>query len=103
MTTQEWIERIELIRATEAPLICETCGSTTPEVIDRKWCSLCSRWLPVGLFNRNPTKRDGRDQRCRECASKYFKEWRIRVTRQGGVGANGRVVKLTGTPKRRAS
>ncbi len=60
-------ERIAHIRAEEAPLLCPTCGSTTPAPVERKVCRKCHRDLPMSSFSRNRTSKDGRQFWCRWC------------------------------------
>lgn len=73
LSREEWIERIERIRFEEADLLCPTCGSTTPKVVERKACVMCSRTLPLAAFDRHRTSADGRDSRCKECRSEANK------------------------------
>lgn len=42
---------------------------------DEKKCSnnACGKILPLADFHRNPSKRDGRDSRCKACVSKQKK------------------------------
>lgn len=63
----EMLERILRIRAEEADTRCHACGSTTPEIAERKTCPLCARELPLSAFHRDRTRADGRDPRCKEC------------------------------------
>jgi len=37
-----------------------------------KWCARCQRWLPLGAFSRSKARRDGYDQRCKECRRDYY-------------------------------
>lgn len=61
-------ERIARIRLEDAPPVCQTCGSTTPAVVERKVCSgPCGRELPVSEFHRNRANAGGLDYYCREC------------------------------------
>jgi hypothetical protein len=62
-------ERINQIRFEEAGALCPTCGSTTPKVVERKACVMCSRTLPLAAFDRYRAAADGRDSRCKECRS----------------------------------
>lgn len=71
-------ERIDQMRADEAPLLCPTCGSTTPPVIERKWCCRCQEWLPASAFYRNRSKPDGRDAHCKACRRPYDTVRRVR-------------------------
>lgn len=38
-----------------------------------KVCSKCKRELPVSEFNKNKRNKDGIDNKCRQCASEYYK------------------------------
>lgn len=38
-----------------------------------KVCSKCRRELPVSEFNKNKRNKDGIDNKCRQCASEYYK------------------------------
>lgn len=38
-----------------------------------KVCSRCRRELPVSEFNKNKRNKDGIDNKCRQCASEYYK------------------------------
>jgi len=73
LSREEWIERINRIRFEEAGTICRECGSTTPKVVERKACVMCSRTLPLAAFDRHRTSVDGRDSRCKECRSEANK------------------------------
>jgi hypothetical protein len=81
LSAREYAERIETIRAEEAPAVCPTCGSTTPEPITEKWCSGCQQVLPIEQFNRRFDKWRGANSYrhlCRACAARSTKAWRAR-------------------------
>lgn len=79
-------ERIAQIRAEEAPHVCPTCGSTTPEVIERRVCARCHLPRPISEFHRNRSKAGGRRYHCRECASvKRAERWQREKRLAAGV------------------
>lgn len=43
--------------------------------MDYKYCSACDTNKPVSEFNKNKTKKDGLQSRCRECNKKILKQW----------------------------
>lgn len=40
-----------------------------------KLCGDCGRELPLEQFNKNKTKKDGLQTKCRECSKKYYKNY----------------------------
>jgi len=60
-------DRIAKIRADEAPLLCPTCGSTAPLVVERKTCPMCQAFLPLSAFGRNRSRLHGVEAYCRAC------------------------------------
>ena len=99
-----WIERIEAIRLEDAPTNCPTCGSTTPKAVPEKWCPGCERSLPrtPAFFARCRGTHDGHYTYCRPCGAALSKAYRRRVIQAGGLGVNGRPVKLSGRMGRSA-
>jgi hypothetical protein len=70
--------RIHAVRAEQADTVCSTCGSTTPEVVDRKWCPRCQALLSVERFSRDRVRSDGRHPICKSCESKRGKAYRTK-------------------------
>lgn len=96
LSQAEAVSRIEAIRAAEAPPICAACGSTTPNVKDRKWCPCCKTLFPVACFSRNRAQFDGLAPACKPCRAKQHKLYRIAVARNDGIGTTGVRVKVDG-------
>lgn len=80
-------DRIAQIRAVEAPLLCPTCGSTTPPVVERRVCSgPCGRELPLSAFHRNRATAHGRDYYCKSCRSAVrAQQWQRQKRRTAAV------------------
>lgn len=71
--------RIEAIRMEEAEPICPACGSSTPRVIEQKFCPSCSRMLPVSRFSSHKGRYDGLHYQCRPCEAARKKRYRTRI------------------------
>lgn len=71
LSREEWIERIERIRYEEAGTICRECGSTTPELVEKKMCGKCGETWPLSAFHRNRRNLDGLDGWCKPCRRPY--------------------------------
>lgn len=71
-------DRILAVRAEQSDTVCSTCGSTTPEVVDRKWCPRCQALLAVERFSRDRVRADGRHPICKSCESARGKAYRTR-------------------------
>lgn len=81
-TEAEMTERIERIRLEDAPALCPTCGSTTPEVIERKWCPGCQQELPVSAFSFRNAETGTRQAKCKPCKSKEDEPYRLAYQRR---------------------
>ena len=74
------VDRIEAIRATEAPTTCPTCQSTTPAGPDTlKRCPHCQQSKPRRAFSRDRQAVDGRSTYCRQCRRRQHKDYRMRL------------------------
>ena len=43
--------------------------------MEGKICTKCGVWKPLEEFNKNKTRKDGRQYECRECTKEYKKQW----------------------------
>jgi hypothetical protein len=96
ISQDEMVRRIEEARLEEAPSVCPTCGSATPDIRQRKWCPGCRLMLPIVRFSRDRSRADRLRPVCRTCCAASSKSYRSQVARNGGIGARGRVVKVSG-------
>lgn len=90
-------DRIKAMRADAADLRCPTCGSTTPEHAERRWCSGCQMDLPRANFSKAG---DGLRRICRSCDAARNKAYRTRIALNGGRNTSGRVVAISGRTRR---
>lgn len=77
------VDRIEAIRATEAPTPCPTCGSTADAAaLESKWCPGCQRHLARTLFGRRSNRPGHLKGICRACSAREAELWRRRAARR---------------------
>jgi hypothetical protein len=61
-----------------------TDGSSTPAPEPEKRCSVCRQTKPLSAFNRDRSRRDGRQGHCRDCAHRRGAAYRARMAAPRG-------------------